>query len=96
MARGTKKQLRCAKLWKNPRIGQCAMPHCKTLYPAKNQFLGMCHFHMRLLKYWVKKTGYKPPVIDWLSSSFWTSVDEMRAEYCEWIRCKVALWDYFT
>ena len=86
MGRGTTKQIQAAK--KNIRIGQCLMPHCKTLMPAKSRFFGMCWLHRRHVEHWIKKTGYPRFVLHWLDSGFWDNVRQLAADYCEWLNNK--------
>ena len=83
MARGTARQRERAKA--NPRMGQCRIPHCRTLQPAKNMYGWMCWFHFRMIYHWGKRTGF----------SLESAGPILSAEaYCDWLRQRAQrIWD---
>ena len=83
MGKGTKEQIELARRLhggeQHSRIGKCIVPHCRTLLPAKNMYGFMCWFHLRMVKFWAGKVGFK--------------MGEPHATanaYCEWLRQKAA------
>jgi len=79
MAKGTVRQREKAERLDNPRIGQCRVPHCRTLQPTKNMYGWMCWFHYRLIHYWGERVGFDL-----------TIGPELSAEaYCDWLRQRV-------
>lgn len=92
MAKGTERQVGMAKQYANPRIGQCIIPHCKSILPAKGMFHGMCWWHYCRVGYWAGKVGED---LSWSGNVFLESyevgLNETIQKYCDWLCNKASV-----
>lgn len=90
MAKETQKQVEMAEQYANPQIGQCIIPHCRTLQPAKGRFYGMCYWHYCRVGYWAKKVGEDlSRSTNIFSEDYENELRKTVGKYCAWLRFRI-------